>query len=99
MELEIIAFLASTLGVGGCFPQIVKILKTKETAALSYSKYLMGVAAGILWVSYGLMTPVYSIVFWNTISTLMAVAVVALKFFNECQDAAQYEAARSLSAE
>ena len=99
MELEIIAFLASTLGVGGCFPQIVKILKTKETAALSYSKYLMGVAAGILWVSYGLMTPVYSIVFWNTISTLMAVAVVALKFFNEFQDAAQYEAARSLSAE
>jgi len=98
MELEIIAFLASTLGVGGCFPQIVKILKTKETAALSYSKYLMGVAAGILWVMYGLMTPVYSIVFWNSISTLMAMAVVGLKFFNECKNAAQYDLSSNLSA-
>lgn len=83
MELELIAFLASTMGVGGCLPQIIKILKTKETEALSYSKYLMGVVAGILWVAYGLMVPVYSIVFWNSISTVMAMTVVALKFYNE----------------
>lgn len=83
MELELIAFLASTMGVGGCLPQIIKILKTKETEALSYSKYLMGVVAGILWVAYGLMAPVYSIVFWNSISTVMAMTVVALKFYNE----------------
>ena len=83
MELELIAFLASTMGVGGCLPQIIKILKTKETEALSYSKYLMGVVAGILWVAYGLMAPVYSIVFWNNISTVMAMTVIALKFYNE----------------
>ncbi|MCS5597502.1 MAG: SemiSWEET family transporter [Alphaproteobacteria bacterium] len=92
MELEIIAFLASTLGVGGCLPQIIKILKTKETAALSYSKYLMGVLAGMLWVAYGLMAPVYSIVFWNSISTVMAVTVVALKFYNEFGVSMQREA-------
>lgn len=92
MELEIIAFLASTLGVGGCLPQIIKILKTKETAALSYSKYLMGVLAGMLWVAYGLMAPVYSIVFWNSISTVMAVTVVALKFYNEFGASMQCEA-------
>ncbi|MAH04984.1 MAG: SemiSWEET family transporter [Pseudomonadota bacterium] len=92
MELEIIAFLASTLGVGGCLPQIIKILKTKETAALSYSKYLMGVLAGMLWVAYGLMAPVYSIVFWNSISTVMAVTVVALKFYNEFGASMQREA-------
>lgn len=83
MELEIIAFMASTLGVGGCLPQIIKVLKTKETAALSYSHYIMMMIGGLLWVGYGLMAPVYSIVFWNTLSTFMALTVVLLKAKNE----------------
>lgn len=86
MELEIIAFIASALSVSGCLPQIIKILKTQETEALSYSKYYMAALGGALWVSYGLMAPLYSIVFWNTISTATAITVIALKFKNEQPD-------------
>jgi MtN3 and saliva related transmembrane protein len=83
MELEIIAFIASALSVSGCLPQIIKIMRTQNTQALSYSKYYMAAIGGALWVSYGLMAPLYSIVFWNTISTIMAVTVIILKFRNE----------------
>ena len=83
MELELIAFIASTIGIGGCLPQIIKIIKTKDTTALSYGKYAMGVFAGLLWVYYGLLAPMYSIVFWNSISTLMAITVLLLKYRNE----------------
>lgn len=83
MELEIIAFIASAMSVSGCLPQIIKILRTRETQALSYSKYFMAVIGGALWVSYGLMAPLYSIVFWNTISTITAITVIILKFKNE----------------
>lgn len=83
MELEIIAFIASAMSVSGCLPQIMKILKTQDTQALSYSKYYMAAIGGALWVSYGLMAPLYSIVFWNTISTITAMTVIVLKFKNE----------------
>jgi MtN3 and saliva related transmembrane protein len=83
IELEIVAFIASTIGVGGALPQIIKIIKTKETRALSYGQYFMSFIAGILWVSYGFLAPLYSIVFWNSISTIMALTVLILKFKNE----------------
>ena len=76
MELEIIAFIASMLGVGGCLPQIIKILRTGETAALSYTTYFLVFIAGILWTTYGFMAPVYSIIFWNSLSTVMSATVL-----------------------
>ena len=83
MELEIIAFIASALSVSGCIPQIIKILKTQDTQAISYGKYYMAATGGLLWVGYGLMAPLSSIVFWNTISTIAALTVITLKVVNE----------------
>lgn len=83
MELELLAFIASSIGVCGCLPQIIKIIRTNETEALSYSTYFMIMCSGILWVTYGLMAPVYSIVFWNSFSTIMAVVIISLKAANE----------------
>jgi len=60
MELEILAFIASFMGIGGSLPQILKILKTQNTDAISYTTYFMYVASGVLWVSYGLLAPLYS---------------------------------------
>jgi len=83
LEIEIIAFIASTLGVGGCIPQIYRIIKTKRTRAISYSKYIMCVFSGFLWVYYGSMVGTYSIMFWNSFSIIMAATVVCLKYYQE----------------
>lgn len=83
MELEIIAFIASALGVGGCLPQIIKIMRTKNTSALSYGTYFLVFISGILWTIYGFIAPVYAIIFWNSISTVMAATILGLKFWNE----------------
>lgn len=87
MELELIAFIASSMGVGGCLPQIIKILKTKETTAIAHSKYIMLAVSSVLWVTYGFLAPVYSIIFWNSLSLFMALTVVFLKFKNEYEPA------------
>ena len=103
MELEIIAFIASALSVSGCVPQIIKILKTQDTQAISYGKYYMAATGGLLWVGYGLMAPLYSIVFWNTISTIAALTVITLKLVNETSFSAipvntQWKRARFIQA-
>jgi uncharacterized protein with PQ loop repeat len=53
IEIEIVAFIASTIGVSGCIPQIHKILKTKDTEAISYGKYIMCALSSFLWIYYG----------------------------------------------
>lgn len=83
IDLEIIAFIASTMGIGGSIPQILKILRTGETRALSYGNYLMITAGSSMWVLYGCLAPVYSIIMWNTISVFLALSVISLKMKNE----------------
>jgi MtN3 and saliva related transmembrane protein len=83
IEIEIVAFIASTIGVSGCIPQIHKILKTKDTEAISYGKYIMCALSSFLWIYYGTMVGTYSIVFWNIFSIVMAVSVIMLKYNQE----------------
>jgi MtN3 and saliva related transmembrane protein len=83
MELELIAFIASAFGVCSCLPQILKVLRTQDTTALSFSCYIMMFFSAALWVLYGVITPIYSIVFWSSISTVLTMMVIFLKFKNE----------------
>ncbi len=83
LELEIIAFSASFIGVSGSLPQIIKIIKTKETEAISYSMYFMLILGSCLWMTYGIRTPLYSIIFWNAVAISTYITVIALKFRTE----------------
>lgn len=83
MSLELLAFIASAFGVGGSLPQIFKILRTRETRALSLATYTMIACSSALWVAYGLAAAVYSIVFWNSLSALLCLWIVGLKIENE----------------
>lgn len=80
LELEIIAFAASLIGVSGSLPQIIKIIKTKETKAISYNMYFMLILGSCLWITYGIRAPLYAIVFWNIIAIFTYITVMALKF-------------------
>ena len=97
MSIELLAFIASTFGVAGSLPQIFKILRTGETRALSLTTSLMMFVSSLLWVLYGLTVGVYSIVFWNGVSTVLSACVAALKIRNE-QDAILAHIAQALSA-
>lgn len=83
MSLELLAFIASSFGVCGSLPQILKILRTKDTAALSLTTQFMLGFSSLLWVAYGAFAHVYAIMFWNSIASLMAASVVYLKLKNE----------------
>ena len=83
IELELLAFVASGVGCLSFAPQIVKILRTQQTLALSYSNYFLVSLSSFLWIFFGLITPIYSIVFWNSVFGLLALSIIFLKYFNE----------------
>ena len=61
-------------------PQITKILKTKSAEDVS-KKMFIAVAVGVaLWLAYGIMLKQWPIIIWNSVSLVLASAIIALKF-------------------
>ena len=83
LNTEILAFIASMIGVSGSLPQIFKILRTRETKALSYGQYMLVILSCSLWVFYGFVILVYSIAIWNSLALVTSMTVVAMKYKNE----------------
>lgn len=82
MELEIVAFLASSLSVGSSLPLIIKILRSGDTASLSMINLSMVFASSLFWILYGLMAPVYSIILWSALAMVLSGIVLLLKLFS-----------------
>ena len=78
--VEIIGFIAGFLSVCSTVPQSLKILKSKETEAISTKMFVMLLTSYVLWLVYGLMSGAISIVFWYSIGTVFAALVLLLKF-------------------
>lgn len=78
--VEIIGLVAGFLSVCITVPQSLKILKNKDTAALSTKMFVMLLVSYFLWFVYGLMSGAVSIIFWYSIGTVFAAMVLLLKF-------------------
>ena len=61
-------------------PQIQKIWKSKSADDVS-KKMFLGVAFGVfLWLVYGIILKQWPIIIWNTISLVLALSIVFLKY-------------------
>jgi uncharacterized protein with PQ loop repeat len=76
---ETIAFIAGALSILSTGPQIIKIAITNRAKDLSLTTYIMLSAAGFLWVFYGIVEESNSILFWNSIGTLLSLLIVFIK--------------------
>ena len=60
-------------------PQLLKIWKTRSAEDVS-KKMFLAVAAGVfLWLVYGIILGEWPIIIWNSISLVLAAAILALK--------------------
>ncbi len=79
MLLELIAFFGSFFGVCCNIPQILKIMHDRDTKAISLRNYAMVLCSQSLWLLYGILAPLYAIIFWASIGIILAAVVIALK--------------------
>lgn len=77
--LEGLAFCAGMLSITSSAPQFYRILALKSAQSVSLTTYSMLFVSSILWVTYGLVAPRYSIVFWNALGVILTSMVILAK--------------------
>jgi MtN3 and saliva related transmembrane protein len=60
-------------------PQAIKVVRTRETEAISLAMYALFTTGVMLWGIYGLMTWQWSIIIANGITVILAATILSLK--------------------
>jgi len=76
---DIIGLAAAVLTTSAFLPQAVKVVRTRETAAISLVMYALFSVGVALWLAYGLMTAQWTIVAANSVTLVFAVIILAMK--------------------
>lgn len=77
--VEIIGMLAAILTTAAFVPQAVKVVRTRDTAAISLAMYALFTSGIALWGVYGVMTWQWSIIIANAITFVLAAIILAIK--------------------
>jgi MtN3 and saliva related transmembrane protein len=76
---EIIGGLAAFLTTASFVPQAAKVLRTRETEAISLTMYSMFTAGILCWGIYGLLTSQWSIIIANAVTFVLASVILVMK--------------------
>jgi MtN3 and saliva related transmembrane protein len=76
----IIGFAAAAASTASFAPQAWKIIRTRDTTAISSGMYILTVAAFALWTAYGLGLRQWPLVASNSICLALAAFILLMKF-------------------
>lgn len=76
---EMIGAAAAVLTTSSFLPQAIKVLRTRDTQAISLVMYVLFTAGVSLWGVYGLMTWQWSIIIANGITIVLAAVILSMK--------------------
>ena len=77
--VEGVGLSAAVLSSGGFVPQVVRVLRTKDTSAISTSTFAMLTGGAGLWFVYGICVGSLSVTVANIVAGLLAGTVLVLK--------------------
>lgn len=76
---QALGYLAASLTTLSFVPQAVRVIRTRDTRAISVVSYTMFCAGIALWLAYGLALGSMPIILANAITLVLASTVLALK--------------------
>lgn len=76
---EVIGAVAAILTTGSFLPQAYKVLRTRETGAISLTMYSMFTAGVALWLIFGIYTAQWSILIANAVTLVLAGLILTMK--------------------
>lgn len=77
--IETLGMVAAALTTAAFLPQVVKTFKTRQTRDISLVMFGMMTTGIALWLIYGLLIASWPLIFSNTITFVLAGAILALK--------------------
>ena len=77
--VETIGFLAGALTSLSFLPQVIKVLRTRNTRSLSLLMYLLFSLGVFFWLVYGLLIRSPPIIFYNAVTFVLSVVLLLAK--------------------
>lgn len=74
-----IGLIAASLTTLGFLPQVVKVLRTKDTESISLAMYSMSVLGMLLWLAHGISISDIALIVANSISATLAGTILICK--------------------
>ena len=74
-----IGFIAACLTTFGFIPQVVKVVKSKDTESISLVMYVMSVTGMSLWLIHGIYQGDVALIIANSVSVTLAGIILAYK--------------------
>ncbi|MFW8592505.1 SemiSWEET transporter [Glaciecola sp. 2405UD65-10] len=84
--VDSIGLFAAILTTISFLPQVIKVIKTNDTRALSLSMYVAFVCGVALWLAYGIAKNDMPITLANAITLLFAATILSIKIKNRKAD-------------
>lgn len=76
---EIIGIVAAALTTSAFLPQAVKVVRTRETGAISLAMYALFATGVALWLVYGILTAQLPITLANGVTLVFALVILTMK--------------------
>jgi len=76
---EVIGAGAAILTTSSFLPQAIKVVRTRDTEAISLTMYVLFTAGITLWGIYGVMTWQWSIIIANGVTVVLAATILTMK--------------------
>ena len=76
-----IGLIAASLTTLGFVPQLIKVIKTKDTESISLGMYSMSVTGMLLWLAHGISISDVALIAANSISGALAGTILLCKIF------------------
>lgn len=76
---QIIGYTAAIGTMLALFPQLWKVIRTRETKDISRHMYLIYTASGVLWLIYGIMKQDWPIVATNVVTVVSSAIILIYK--------------------
>ena len=77
--LDAVGYIAACLTTISFLPQVIQILKTKNTDGISLSMYVVFNTGLFMWLLYGIMKTDLPIIIANTVTLLFTLTILFLK--------------------
>ncbi|AUA19785.1 SemiSWEET transporter [Streptococcus suis] len=74
-----IGFIAACLTTFGFIPQVIKVVKTKDTESISLGMYVMSVTGMSLWLIHGIIQGDMALMIANSVSVTLAGIILVYK--------------------
>lgn len=74
-----IGSIAAILTTGAFVPQVIKVIKTKDTSALSLGMYSMQICGVFLWLIHGIHIKDVALIGANSITFLLSLIILTYK--------------------